>query len=220
MHPQPLQRGLVAVKFGQGVPILLQQDERLTSNAGLMVNPHMQAFCACHGAQLLQRVLGDKRGGHLLHPQCGLDASNGPAQAAIDAHRAQAIGEGFSAGPAPQGLRAAQQIVRGLLGRNRGAVHQFQRGERLGLSGSAAGVCAVFGCLHRSLLSIPAARACDVQGFRSGMVQLRKPRMLSNNPGVLELSIHAGLRPVGWRFSGFAPGVLVAFYCVPKLSAS
>ena len=38
-------------------------------------------------------------------------------------------------------------------GVHRGAVHQFQRGELLGLSGSAAGVCAVFGCLHRFALS-------------------------------------------------------------------
>lgn len=76
----------------------------------------------------------------MRNPQHGTDARYRPAQAPIDAHRAQAIGEVFSAGPAPQGLRAAQQIVRGLLGRNRGAVHQFQRGELLGLRYSAARV--------------------------------------------------------------------------------
>ena len=154
----------------------------------------------------------------MRHPQHGANLCHAPGQTAHNAMRAQwAI---LQTGPCAQGLRAAVQVMRGLFGRYTGAVHQFQRGELLGLRYSAAGVCAVFGCLHRSLLSIPAARACDVQGFRSGMVQLRKPRMLSNNPGVLELSIHAGLRPVGWRIQGFTPGVLAAFYCVPKLSAS
>ncbi len=76
----------------------------------------------------------------MRNPQHGTDARYRPAQASIDANGAQAIGEGFSAGPAPQSLRTAQQIMRGLFGRNRGAVHQFQRGELLGLRYSAARV--------------------------------------------------------------------------------
>ena len=97
----------------------------------------------------------------MRNPQHGTDARNRPAQAPIDANGAQAIREGFSAGPAPQSLRTAQQIMRGLLGRNRGAVHQFQRGELLGLSSSAAGVCAVTGRLH-GLPSMPTARALRI----------------------------------------------------------
>ncbi len=54
--------------------------------------------------------------------------------------------------PRAQRLRAAQQVVRCLLGGHRGAVHQLQRGELLVVvSCSAEGVCAVFGCcLHIS----------------------------------------------------------------------
>ena len=149
MHPQPLQRGLVAVKFGQGAAFLLQQQKRLAGNAGFVVNPHTQPFCACYGAQLLQRVLGYERGGHLLHPQHGANFFYVPGQTAHDA--AGANRPVFHARPAPQSLRAAQQVMGGLFGRNRGAVHLFQRGEGLGLSCSAAGVCAVFGCcLHFS----------------------------------------------------------------------
>ena len=108
----------------------------------------------------------------MRNPQHGTDARYRPAQAPIDANGAQAIREGFSAGPAPQSLRTAQQIMRGLLGRHRGAVDLLQRWELWGLSGSAAGVGAVLDCLHCKVLSIPAARACDVQGFRSGMDEL------------------------------------------------
>ena len=87
--------------------------------------------------------------------QCSADASHRPAQAPLQANRAQAIWKRLSTCPAPQSLRAAQQIMRGLLGGNRGAVHQFQRGELLGLRCSAAGVRAVFVCLHWLLQTPP-----------------------------------------------------------------
>ncbi len=51
---------------------------------------------------------------------------------AMDAERAQSLRAGFAAGPAAQCLRLAVQVVGGLFGRNRWAVHQFQRGELLG----------------------------------------------------------------------------------------
>ena len=80
MHPQPLQRGFVVVELGQGVPILLQQDERLTRNAGLVVNPHMQALCACYGAQLFQCVLGYEGGGHYATPSTRRSSDTGHAR--------------------------------------------------------------------------------------------------------------------------------------------
>ena len=150
MHPQPLQRGLVAVKFGQGAAFLLQQQKRLAGNAGFVVNPHTQPFCACYGAQLLQRVLGYERGGHLQHPQHAAQFRYGPCKAAIDADARDGASPGIH-GPCAQGLRAAVQVVCGLLGRHRGAVHLFQRGELLGLRFSAAGGGAVICCcLHFS----------------------------------------------------------------------
>ncbi|OJX00234.1 MAG: hypothetical protein BGO73_01590 [Burkholderiales bacterium 66-26] len=102
----------------------------------------------------------------MSYPQHGTDASNRPAQAAIDADGPQAIREGFGAGPAPQGLRAAVQVVRGLLSRHAGAGFQFQRGELLGLRYSA-----VIRCLHRNLLS--------TQQHGLGMGELRQ----LNRPG-------------------------------------
>lgn len=179
MHPQPLQRGFVVVELGQGVPIPLQQDERLTFNAGLVVNPHMQALCACYGAQFFQCVLGDKRGGHLLHPQHAAQFRYGPCQTAIDADARHRASAGVH-GPCAQRLRAAVQVVRGLFGRHRGAVHQFQRGELLGLRYSAAGACATLGCLHRFALSTQHHRPGMVHTFFGASLALKTPKSRCN----------------------------------------
>ena len=77
----------------------------------------------------------------------GANLCHAPGQTAHDAARAQR--PVFHAGPAPQSLRAAVQVVGSGGCVHCGAVHQFQRGELLGLRYSAAGVCTVLGyCFH------------------------------------------------------------------------
>ena len=93
-------------------------------------------------------------------------ASHRPAQAAIEAHGAQAIRIGALAVPAAKCLRAAQKVMGCLLGGYGGAVDQFQRWELLALRYSAAGVCAVLDCGLHWLPSFCPVRALIDDGFQ------------------------------------------------------
>lgn len=86
-----------------------------------------------------------------------------------------------------------------------GAVDQLQRRELLGLKYSAAGFCAVVRCLHRNLLSIPAARACYVQGIRAGNGRTLKTPYRSEYPGGSGIKHPCGFAAGCATFSGVHP---------------
>ncbi len=114
----------------------------------------------------------------MRHPQHGANLCHAPGQTAHNAMRAQwAI---LQTGPCAQGLRAAVQVMRGLFGRYTGAALKFQRGELLGLRYSAAGVCAVFGCLHRFALSTQHHRPGMVHTFFGASLALKTSKSRCN----------------------------------------
>ena len=170
------------------------------------------SFWACHGRPLCEtsergrRTTAPAKRGllrlpSLSHPQHGANLCHAPGEAAIDTDGAEwAI---FHAGPASQSLRAAVQVVGSGGGVHCGAVHQFQRGELLGLRYSAAGVCAVLGCLHRFALS--------TQHHRPGMVHTFFGASLALKTAISRCNPHECWVPRGIACPGFScpicPGV-------------
>lgn len=65
---------------------------------------------------------------------------------------------------------------------NRGAVDLFQRWELLGLSDSAAGFCAVLGCLHGVRFSFLRRGPCGALGVRA------RNKRIANFRGLYEVT--------------------------------